>query len=110
MKRIVPYFLIMSLSACVTGYQSSTWTGGYSEELIAEGSYHIKYQGNGTTSKELVLQRWHKRAAELCAKGYDVLSVNTEIDTRSIMATGGGLYIPFSSDHPLVEGKVNCKS
>lgn len=100
---------IISLTGCVTGYQSYTWSGGYKDEDLGDGKFRVEYYGNGSTPPELVLERWHTRSKELCPYGYDVISSNTGEDSGTTSASAGGAFIPISFSHPFVKGEIKCK-
>jgi hypothetical protein len=64
--------LAFAMVGCATTYQPSSLTGGYSEEQISPGVWHLYYGGNGYTTSETVQTFWLYRAAELTlAQGYD---------------------------------------
>jgi hypothetical protein len=50
LRRTIPLLLCMLLSctACTVSYQPHSLTGGYREQLIRPGEYHVRYDGNGS--------------------------------------------------------------
>ena len=95
--------LIFLLSACATGYQAHTWSGGYKDKEISDGHYYVEYLGNGTTSKEIVNEYWARRASELCPNGYTELSANTGKNNSFAMGTAGVTF-----DHPWKKAEIKC--
>lgn len=100
MKLICLLAITFLITGCVTGYQKSGFTGGYSDSPLNNGTIQLKYQGNGSNSPAMVEEFWHRRAAELCASGYDVLEKNGGSNTA---------YAPIEVDHPFVKGVIRCK-
>lgn len=106
------FFLILTLilvSACTTGYKRYSWDGGYKDKDLGDGKFRVEYYGNGSTSQELVLERWHKRSAELCPKGYTVISNNAEAEEINTVLFSGAALIPFAVTHPKVIGEIQCQ-
>tara|TARA_B100001063_G_scaffold224919_1_gene233329 strand:+ start:60 stop:380 length:321 start_codon:yes stop_codon:yes gene_type:complete len=101
--RISALVILVSLVAgCATGYQAHTWSGGYKDSQLGENHYLVEYYGNGTTSPETVDLYWKKRAEELCASGYEIVSDETG-------ATNGGIFIGATIDHPWQKAEIKCK-
>ncbi|UZD57269.1 hypothetical protein OLL83_003035 [Shewanella algae] len=103
MKNTAIISLIFLLSACATGYQTHTWSGGYKDKEISDGHYYVEYLGNGTTSKETVNEYWARRASELCPNGYTELSANTGKNNSFAMGTAGVTF-----DHPWKKAEIKC--
>jgi hypothetical protein len=60
------------LGACQTGYQKTSFTGGFDEIKLSEDSYRISVSGNGFTSTERAEEIALLRASELTiSSGYD---------------------------------------
>jgi len=72
LRVVVPCVLGLVLCACVTAYQPSGFTGGYSDRKASEDVWTIHYGGNGYTTAETVQTFWLYHAAELTlSNGYD---------------------------------------
>lgn len=54
LRRTIPLLLCMLLccTACTVSYQPHSLTGGYREQLIRPGEYHVSYDGNGSITLE----------------------------------------------------------
>lgn len=70
--RLAPLFTAVALLAgCQTPYQPSGLTGGYNDHPIDPQTAHVKFVGNGHTSREMVEHYFLYRCAELTAQaGY----------------------------------------
>jgi TonB family protein len=88
--------VVASLSSCATGYQSSGFTGGYTEKKITDSAYVVTFGGNGFASKDRIYYFWTYRCAELTLeKGYSLFSVRSNQST-------GPLNPPADSIRPAV--------
>ena len=104
MKYIVVLIGTIFLTACATGYQAHTWSGGYSDEVIGgENHYYIEYLGNGTTSAETVNAYWGRRANELCPTGYTELTSELGKNNSVAVGTAG-----VSFAHPWKKSEIKC--
>lgn len=57
--------------SCATSYQSTAYTGGFSETQLDENVYKVIFRGNGYTSSERASDFCLLRCAELClSTGY----------------------------------------
>ncbi|BDX05164.1 hypothetical protein [Planctobacterium marinum] len=110
MKILFLMGLMLFTSGCVTGYQAYTWSGGYKDQQIGVGRYWVEYLGNASTSPELVLERWHKRASELCPDGYDEVGNEEGANQSTAVGVAGSAVIPISFSHPYVKGEIECKN
>ncbi|HFE9764558.1 TPA: hypothetical protein ACGA4J_001321 [Acinetobacter baumannii] len=111
MKKIAYIALIGLLSGCATQYQSSGFSGGFTDTELAPGYYRITFRGNGVTSGERVSDFALLRASELMinrqCKNFQVLnskdSVNTsyyatpQTTTTNVSAYRYGNYINGSA-------------
>jgi len=107
-KVIVVSACILLLSGCATPYQPKAFAGGYRDFETQPGIYYVSFQGNGYTGKDVVVQYWHQRAAEIC-KGrdrYEIVNQNTSI-TQDISGTQG--HINTTNRHS-AEGYIRCKT
>lgn len=71
-------FIILSFIsfACATSYQSTGFTGGYSETQLDENVFQVNFKGNGFTSKERSADFALLRCAELASNnGYDYFTI-----------------------------------
>lgn len=103
MKHVVAIFLTTLLTACATGYQAHTWSGGYKDQKLSEGHYYLEYLGNGTTSRETVNAYWDRRANELCPSGYTELSSKVGENDSVAVGTAGVTF-----DHPWKKAEIKC--
>lgn len=85
-------WLIVTLSVvvvgCATAYQPKGFTGGYEEVEVKPGVFFLEFEGNGYTSLPTVVQYWHRRADEVCARSGQVAEV---LDTEQAMAVTGAV-------------------
>jgi len=103
MKVTVVLLGIILLTACATGYQPHTWSGGYKDKQIGEDHYYVEYFGNGTTSAETVNLYWDRRAKELCPNGYTEV-ISKEGKNNSVAVGTAGV----SFDHPWKKAEIEC--
>jgi hypothetical protein len=77
MLALVLVILLGALGGCATAYQSTGFTGGYSDLQLAPDVYRVSFKGNAFTQRERVLNLALLRAAELAlsrgAYGLEVL-------------------------------------
>ena len=109
MKFISILSILVFLVSCTTGYKKHSWDGGYKDEDLGNGKFKVEYFGNGTTSQELVLERWHQRSSELCPDGYSVIKSETKEEEINTAFFSGGVLVPFSTVHPEAKGEIQCK-
>lgn len=83
---------VLLLAGCATSYQSTGFTGGYSETKLAPDVVRVVFRGNAYTKKERAQDLALLRAAELSlAAGYPyfmVLSENSETKAHSFTTAG----------------------
>ena len=74
-------FLIALSQGCATTYQSSGFTGGYSQTQLDENVFRVVFKGNGYTGRERVADFTLLRSAELALEnGYKYFVI---IDSNS---------------------------
>jgi hypothetical protein len=95
---------VLSLVACVTPYQPKNWNGGYTDFEVQPGVIYLSFEGNGFTSREVVVRYWHRRASEICPGGYDMLSI-ADIGQTHVGSSGTQV---FSVRRPANEGYIHC--
>lgn len=102
MKIILIVSLVFLLSSCVkVDYQQyKMMSGGYKDESLGYGVYSISYEMYGQIDPNLVLERWHRRASELCENGYDVLELSPNKRSYGELDTSDKIY----------RGSVKCKN
>lgn len=100
MNKFLLIILSTLLVSCVKiDYQRfKTLSGGYKYEPVGDGKHSISYEMYGIVDPELVKERWHIRASELCLNGYDVESFYR--DKRYCFGTCDTVY----------KGVVQCKN
>ena len=105
---VVTTVLAAALAACTTAtpYQPDVAgqrvSGGYSEQRLGEGRYHVNFAGNTLTSRDRVDGYLLYRAAELTVRdGYDwfvIVDRLTEHDVRTYVHPDP-LYRPWYGNH-----------
>lgn len=103
-KVLLVLLLFLCTASCATGYKKYGLTGGYKNEKIAENTFRVEYQGNGSTSKALVKHYWNMRANELCPNGYTQVTTNASLHKSHVPTSG----FVFSSTHPKYLGVIQC--
>lgn len=88
MKYILPVILALAfLQGCATAYQSSGFSGGYSESQLDENIFNVSFSGNGYTSGHKVADYTLLRSAELTLqngfKYFAVVDANNHIEKSS---------------------------
>ena len=63
--KIVTTALLVSLVGCATSYQSSGFTGGFTDTQLAPDVFRVSFSGNAFTSSDRVQDFAFLRAAEL---------------------------------------------
>src|SRR5262245_44103649 len=84
--------LTVLLVACATPYQSRKFSGGYSDEKVADDVYEVTFAANGATRDETVRTYLLYRCAELTKQnGFDHFVVLEDKDlTDSYISMNGG--------------------
>lgn len=73
--------LAAALTACASGYNSESITGGFSERQISENVWQIVYSGNGYTTDETVQTYWLYRSAQVASEhGYEGFRIANDIE------------------------------
>lgn len=71
MMKLWATVLLLTLTACATGYKSKGWMGGFSETWLAPDVAIVEFAGNGFASPERAADFALLRAADLTvAAGY----------------------------------------
>lgn len=98
MKKIfIVFSLSLALGACQTGYQKTSFTGGFEEIKLSEDSYRISVRGNGFTSTERAEEIALLRASELTiSSGYD----------RFVVVGGSGVSEQFSGSSAVQTNRI----
>jgi hypothetical protein len=105
MRRVIEVILLCAcLSACATGYQKYSLTGGYKDKDLGDGKYLVEYYGNGTTSEETVEEYWSQRASELCPSGFETLDTENGANDGGFLV-GGAVSIA----HPWKKSVIHCR-
>lgn len=63
--RIAGLLLMAALAGCATGYQSSGFTGGFSETQLDVNMWRVSFKGNGYTSADRAEEMTLLRCADL---------------------------------------------
>ena len=90
----------MFVSGCATSYQSTSFTGGYSETQLAPDVFRVYFRGNGYTSGERAEDFAMLRAADLCLQhGFAFFALLNESSSTSTsaVATPGYAYTTGSA-------------
>lgn len=58
-------FMLFALVSCATGYKPHGFSGGYSEQKVAQDMYRVSFSGNGYTGGEDVQRNLLRRCAHL---------------------------------------------
>ena len=97
----------IAFSACVTPYQKAGFSGGYTDFETQPEVYYVSFKGNGYTSKETVVQYWHRRAAEICGgrERYEIVSQDAST-TQYIAGSRGQIDTAHKAR---AEGYIKCK-
>lgn len=101
LRGIVALTFVLALEACATQYGTENLTGGYDEEQLSPDTWHVKFAGNGYTTRETVQTFWLYRAAELTLQhGYSSFSIISEIRLVSYTPEPGsdGARLLYASD------------
>jgi len=107
LKNIIVIVLFVFLTGCVkVGYKPfGEMSGGYKEKEISQGKYFIEYVAYATTSDKII-ERWRRRATELCSNGYKVLEFDPGDSSLKENAT---VYDRIRND-VYMTGIVECKN
>ncbi len=82
----VAAFVLLSLSACATSYQSKGFTGGHSSTQLDENVFTVSFRGNAYTGKERARDFTMLRSAEIAMEhGYSYYVI---IDEDAYTSTG----------------------
>ena len=103
--------LVLGLWACATPYRESnflvemfTVPGGYSDEEIRTGVWHVAFASNGITREETLQTYWLYRCAELTMeKGYAGFQI---LSSNALVAVPPEQLGPSGEPAPLAAGRV----
>lgn len=115
--------LLLCITACVaktpTAYQPLPMkevfhennNGGYIDRQLSEQEYEIQVRGNQYTDHALLVEYFHRRAAELCGSDHYQATLKEEYHSTIQHPVYAGYYfIPANRyDIEHVTGKVLCK-
>jgi hypothetical protein len=80
------------VSGCATSYQSTSFTGGYSETQFAPDVFRVYFRGNGYTSGERAEDFAMLRAADLCLQHsftcFALLNESSSTSTSAVTTPG----------------------
>tara|TARA_R110002126_G_scaffold257608_2_gene400661 strand:+ start:428 stop:730 length:303 start_codon:yes stop_codon:yes gene_type:complete len=95
--------ILLFLFSCANPYgkHNGLFGTGYKDTKISENKYRIIYQGNGYTSKSVLVDYNSRRSSELCPKGYSKLSEELEL----VGGLGGGAFAAM----PELTTIIQCK-
>lgn len=92
MKTFFVLSFMLALAGCVTPYQRTGFTGGFSETRLQENVFSVYFRGNGYTSRERSTDFALLRGAELTMEygfKFFIISDSTQDTTTSYYNTGG---------------------
>jgi hypothetical protein len=102
------------LGGCATEYQSSSLSGGFKDQHVAEDVYRVSFGANGYATRETAQTYWLYRASELTLEkgfqGFEVLSPLAlgagQAESPYVKATF--IYIPMMDDShkPYLEADI----
>ena len=79
--RLLIIAITLALSACATEYQSSSFSGGYSDQMTGNNTATVMFRGNGFTNATTTRRYALRRAAELTLqRGYDYFLIESSND------------------------------
>lgn len=91
LKLLLGLFLAASLSGCATSYQAKSFSGGFSETMLAPDTFKINFAGNGFTSAERASDFAILRAADKSiALGCNFFSVMNEANSANVGSVSVG--------------------
>lgn len=92
--QITPLLVVavLALSSCATDYQSTGFTGGYSETRLAPDVFRVRFSGNGYTSSDRAEDFTLLRASDLTLNnGFSYFAIVTGGSSTAVSSfnTGG---------------------
>ena len=100
MRKVTVLWFILAASGCATSYQSSGFTGGYSDTQLAPDVFRIFFRGNAYTSSERTQDFAMLRAAELTLQEgftqFAIIDESSSVDV-STFTTPGSSYTTGSA-------------
>lgn len=101
-KLLLVSFIVILITGCASGYNArgSWWNifneQGYSSKVLDDGSYLVKFDGNGYTSSKKASDFALLRASEICLEqGKSFVEILDLNDDRSTMNVSG-YYITYA--------------
>lgn len=108
------------LSGCATSYQSTGFTGGYSETQLAPDVFRVVFKGNGYTSRQRSQDLAMLRAAEVVLKNdfthFAVINESNTTQVHSFTSSGSaqttgtairsGNYVTYSGSTSYSPGQT----
>lgn len=94
-KAVVALLISVLFVSCATSYQSSSFTGGFSETWLAPDTVRVNFAGNGFTTPERAQDLALLRAADLTlSRGFTHFILLGEMNTlnRQTITTPGQTY------------------
>jgi hypothetical protein len=98
---------VIVLSSCATPYQKAGFRGGYTNFETQPGVYYVSFKGNGYTSKETVIQYWHRRVAEICGGCDRYEIIGQDASTTQHLTGDQDQIVTFHKSR--AEGYIRCK-
>jgi hypothetical protein len=98
--RLLGVMLTALLAGCATSYQSTGFTGGYTETQLAPDAFRISFQGNGFTSSDRAQDFALLRAADVTlSHGFHYFGIVNEANsgTMSSITLPGQSYTSASA-------------
>lgn len=93
---------VFIFSGCATKYQSTGFTGGYTETRLGDNVFNVSFRGNGFTSRQRTADFTLLRSAELSLKnGYKYFII-----TNSENYTRNSTYTTPTRSHTNINGNV----
>lgn len=100
--------LVMVAAGCMTPYQRRGFAGGYDEQQLPTGEWLVSVSGNGFTSMPTIYSYMHRRAAEICPGGYDLLDGTGESRTSTLVGYQNGSLWGSSTTKPELVARIRC--
>lgn len=83
--------ILVLVCGCATPYQSSGWSGGYSDTRLREDVFSVRFRGNGHTSAERCSDFALLRCAELSLEnGYACFAIVDSAESVSTIYVSSG--------------------
>lgn len=109
---VVPLLVLVLLAGCATSYGERDWRGiGYDQAEIEPGVYFLDYTGDQNHSMAMVVGYWHRRAKELCPRGFTPVDREHGVAPggAALGGTSGGIAAAGLYQMPRYTGYIRCK-